>query len=128
MNIFKEENHIKKIKFKNPFVDQLEDCCSIHNLKDLKRKGTVFPHPIGIVIAKDAQIGKDCVIYQNVTIGKKHGKTKEKAPLIGDNVTIYANSIIIGEIKIGNNVIIGANCVVNTDIPIIRLLLETLQG
>lgn len=73
MNIFKEDNHINirflgiKIEFKNPFVDQLEDCCSIHNLKDLKRKGTIFPHPIGIVIAKDAQIGKDCVIYQNVT-------------------------------------------------------------
>lgn len=116
MNIFKEDNHINirflgiKIKFKNPFVDQLEDCCSIHNLKDLRLKGTVFPHPIGIVIAKDAQIGKNCVIYQNVTIGKKTGKTKEKAPMIGDNVTIYANSVIIGEIKIGDNAIIGTNC------------------
>lgn len=105
MHIFKENNHINirilglKIKFKNPFVDQLEDCCSIHNLKELRKKRIKFPHLIGIVIAKDAQIDEDCVIFQNVTIGKKNGLTKQKAPKIGKKVTIYANSVIVGDIK-----------------------------
>lgn len=123
MNIFKEDNHINirflglKIKFKNPFVNQLEDCCSIHNLKELQKKRIKFPHPIGIVIAKDAQIDEDCVIFQNVTIGKKNGLTKQGAPKIGKKVTIYANSVIVGDIKIGNFVVVGANSFVDFDIP-----------
>ena len=36
--------------------------------------------------------------------------------VIGDNVTLYANSSIIGEIKVGNNVIIGAHVLVTKDI------------
>ncbi len=76
-----------------------------------------FPHPIGIVIGgiKESQtvIGKNCTIYQNVTIGQNNNKY----PIIGDNVTIYAGAIIFGNIKIGNNVVIGANSVVNCSIP-----------
>ncbi len=121
--IYKEDNHINikiarlRIKFKNPFINQLEDCCSIHNLQELRKSGTIFPHPIGIVIAKEAEIGRNCVIYQNVTIGKKNGLTKQRAPKIGNNVKIYAGSVIAGDITIGDNCIIGANSTVLTDIP-----------
>lgn len=76
-----------------------------------------FPHPVGIVIGggKDNQvkIGKNATIYQDVTIGQNNNKY----PTIGNNVTIYAGAKIIGDIRIGNNVVIGANAVVNKNVP-----------
>jgi len=65
-------------------------------------------------IQKGAKIGKNCIIYHQVTIGSKEDKF---APVIGDNVIIYPHSIIIGGIKIGNNAIIGAGAVVTKDVP-----------
>ena len=53
-------------------------------------------------------IGSNLTISQNVTIGNKNGKSA----LIGDNCDIGVGAVILGEIKIGNNVIIGANSVV----------------
>lgn len=66
-----------------------------------------------VVIHRNAIIGKNCTILHNVTIGKTH----KGVPRIGDNVTIGANSVIIGPICIGNNVTIGAGSVVVKDVP-----------
>ena len=71
-----------------------------------------FPHPRNIVIGENAIIGKKLTIYNNVTIGQNHGDY----PKIGDNVTIYPGSVIVGKIIVGDNVIIGANSFVNKDI------------
>ena len=52
-------------------------------------------------------------VYQGVTIGNKgNGSRSEITPTIGDNVSICANATVIGGIKIGNNVVIGAGSVV----------------
>ncbi len=120
-----------KLKFKCPSVNQLEDACCIPNLKELLESGTSFPHPVGIVINKHAKIGKNCTIFQNVTIGDKVIETKygvfppsasenikqREVPEIGDNVIICAGAIIIGKVKIGDNSLIGAGAVVLSDIP-----------
>lgn len=75
----------------------------------------VLPHGLnGIIVSQYAKIGKNCIIYHQVTIGSKEDKF---APVIGDNVIIYPHSIIIGGIKIGNNAIIGAGAVVTKDVP-----------
>ncbi len=79
------------------------------------KKETKFPHPVGIVIGHQVKLGKGCTIYQNVTIGS--AKTKEAQPVLGSNVTIYANAVLIGPIHIGDNVIVGANSVVTQDVP-----------
>ena len=72
-----------------------------------------LPHGLhGIFISRYAVIGKDCWIYQNVTIGEVNGK----APVIGDGCFIGAGAIIVGDIRIGNNVKIGAGAVVSTDV------------
>ena len=77
-----------------------------------------LPHGIrGIFISHQAIIGKNSTIYQQVTIGDgkygiNRGEKKE-----GDNCFIGAGAKIIGKIKIGHNVRIGAGCVVATDIP-----------
>ena len=72
-----------------------------------------FPHPLGVVIGEGVTIGKNCCIYQNVTIGQKDNKY----PKIGNNVIIYANSVLVGDISIGDNCIIGANSFVNKSFP-----------
>lgn len=117
--ISREDAHIKivllglTIRFKNPLINQLGDCCCIPNLDRLLENGCKFPHPIGIVIVKGVSIGKNCRIFQNVTIGSKNGKI----PTIGNNVCIYPNSVIFGDITIGDNAIIGAGAVVLKDVP-----------
>lgn len=66
-----------------------------------------------VVIHRNAIIGKNCTILHNVTIGKTH----KGIPIVGDNVTIGANSVLIGPICIGDNVTIGAGSVVIKDVP-----------
>lgn len=74
-----------------------------------------LPHHLnGIIISPRAKIGKNCTIYQQVTIGQNEFGD---APTVGNNVTIGAGAKIIGKVKIGNNVKIGANAVVVKDIP-----------
>lgn len=70
---------------------------------------------IGVVLHDKSVLGKNCMIGQNCTIGGRKGHGGP--PIIGDNVYIAAGARLIGSFKIGNNVIIGANSVVLTDIP-----------
>ena len=67
---------------------------------------------LGIVISSEVKIGDNCKIYQNVTLGAG----KDGYPEIGNNVTIYSNSVVIGKIKIGDNAVIGACSFVNKDV------------
>lgn len=76
-------------------------------------EGTVFYHRgIGCVVHPKAVIGKDCKIFQSVTIGSKWSKANcfGEAPRIGNNVMIGAGAVILGDISIGDNSIIGAKC------------------
>lgn len=79
-------------------------------------KGTKFGYGgIGVVVHARAEIGENCIIGQNVTIGGRSGFYE--VPVIGNNVEICAGSRVLGPIKIGDNVIIGANAVVIKDVP-----------
>ena len=79
--------------------------------------GLYIPHTGGIVINPAAKIGERCYLAHNVTIGKVHAGDKAGVPDIGDDVFLGVGSVILGKIKIGNNVAIGANSVVVTDLP-----------
>jgi serine O-acetyltransferase len=77
-----------------------------------------MPHLNGIYIHKNAILGENCTVFQQVTIGVNEiGKMSRAAPNIGDNVYIGAGAKIIGGIIIGDNVIIGANAVITKSIP-----------
>lgn len=79
-----------------------------------------FPHGLtGVFISAGAKIGKNCVIFHQVTIGSNTlpDSRGKGAPVVGDNVYIGCGAKIIGNVHIGNNVRIGANCVVTQDIP-----------
>jgi len=82
-------------------------------------RSTRLRHPIGIVIGDGVSLGEGVIIYQNVTIGgaRVGDVVKGNYPSIGKNTIIFAGAIIIGNIKIGNNCVIGANAVVTKDIP-----------
>lgn len=74
----------------------------------------ILPHFLnGIIVSYGAKIGKNCTIFQQVTIGQN----SKGHPIIGDNVFIGAGARIIGKVTIGDNVKIGANAVVINDIP-----------
>lgn len=79
-----------------------------------------FPHGImGIFISDMTRIGKNAVIFQQVTIGADRltDSDNQGNPTIGDNVYIGAGAKIIGNVTIGNNCRIGANAVVYKDMP-----------
>ena len=61
-------------------------------------------------------IGKNCNISQGVTLGKANRGKYIGYPSIGDNVYIGPGAKIVGAVRIGCNVAIGANCVVTKDI------------
>ena len=70
-------------------------------------------HSIGIVLAK-AKYGEYLALHQGVTVGKNYGNTPE----IGDAVSIFPNSAVLGLTTIGDNCIISQGCsIVNRTIP-----------
>jgi serine O-acetyltransferase len=75
-----------------------------------------LPHPVGIVIGPKAEIGDDVLIYQNVTLGRRHAG-QPGSPKIMDNTVIYAGAVLVGGITVGPCATIGANSVVFDDVP-----------
>ena len=69
-----------------------------------------------IVINPEAKIGNNFTIAQGVLIGGAEGK-KRGFPTIGNNVMCCANSVIIGNVHIGDNVMIAPGAFVNFDVP-----------
>lgn len=78
-------------------------------------RGLRIHHFGGIILHPSVVIGENCTMYHSVTIGDKGGYGG--AAKIGDDVIIGAGAKIIGEILIGNNCKIGANAVVDKDVP-----------
>jgi len=76
--------------------------------------GLLIPHPNGIVIHPDAEIGPNCLIFQQVTIGVG---TRPGTPRIGGHVDIGAGAKILGGLRVGDHAKIGANAVVLQDVP-----------
>lgn len=74
-------------------------------------------HPCCIMI-NNVTIGENFQIQHNCTIGRKTLGigTPGTCPTIGNNVNMYAHSLIIGPVTVGDNVTIGANSLVNKDI------------
>jgi len=78
--------------------------------------GLCIGHVGGLVISKDAVIGRNFDVGQRVTIGASAGG-REGAPTIGDNVYIGIGATVTGKIRIGNGAKISANTLVINDVP-----------
>jgi len=80
-------------------------------------RGLFIDHGSGIVIGETTEIGDNCTLYQNVTLGGT-GKDKGKRhPTLGDNVLVGAGAKVLGPFRLGNNVKVAANAVVLEAIP-----------
>ncbi len=79
--------------------------------------GFYIGHFSRIIVSPLCRIGKNCNISQGVTIGITNRGKNKGYPTIGDNVYIGPGAKIIGSVKVGNCVAVGANCVVTKDVP-----------
>lgn len=79
--------------------------------------GLYIGHYGNIFLPNGVKIGKFCNISHENTIGIAGRNEKRGLPEIGDFVYIGPGAKIIGRIKIGNHVAIGANAVVTKDLP-----------
>lgn len=79
-------------------------------------KGLMIWHGYGTVINAQS-VGENCQIWQLCTLGKKTTAPIENRPIIGDHVKICTNSLIIGNIKIGDHSTIAGGSIVINDVP-----------
>jgi len=75
-------------------------------------KNFFIDHGMGVVIGETAIIGDNCLVYQGVTLGGTGKETGKRHPTIGNNVTLGAGAILLGNISIGDNSNVGAGSVV----------------
>lgn len=80
-------------------------------------KGLYMGHPYNITINQNSIIGDNVNIMKGVTIGAENRGDRVGCPTIGNRVYLGINSTVVGNIKIGNDVLISPNTFVNIDIP-----------
>ncbi|MCX6651797.1 MAG: serine O-acetyltransferase [Methanomassiliicoccales archaeon] len=81
-------------------------------------KGFFIDHAVGVVIGETAIVGDNVSVFQGVTLGGVSAdKGRKRHPTIGNNVTIGAHAVILGDITVGDDVKIGAGSVVVKDVP-----------
>ncbi|MBL7714146.1 MAG: serine O-acetyltransferase [Bdellovibrionales bacterium] len=80
-------------------------------------KRLVIDHGMGLVIGQTSVIGDDCILFHGVTLGGTHFEKKKRHPTLGNHVVIGAGAKILGNIRIGDGVRVGANSVVIQDVP-----------
>lgn len=88
----------------------------IHPAAKLGRR-LVIDHGMGVVIGETAEIGDDCYLYHQVTLGVARTSGGKRHPTVGNNVIIGAGAKVLGPITIGDNARIGSNAVVLDSVP-----------
>lgn len=80
-------------------------------------KGFFIDHGMGVVIGETAEIGDFVTLFQDVTLGGTGKERGKRHPTVGNHVVVGAGAKILGAIRIGDNVKIGANSVVLKSVP-----------
>jgi len=74
-------------------------------------------HGSGVVIGETTEIGDDCLLYQGVTLGGTGNEKGKRHPTLGNRVVVGTGAKILGSIRIGDDVKIGAGSVVVHPVP-----------
>jgi serine O-acetyltransferase len=81
-------------------------------------KGLFIDHGMAIVIGETAEIGKNCIMFHRVALGGTGKHIGKRHPTIGDNVMLGTAATLLGPVKVGNNVKVGAETfIINHDVP-----------
>lgn len=80
-------------------------------------RGLYLGHPYNITVNSAVKIGEYCSLHKGCTIGAENRGKRQGAPVLGDYVYVGINATIIGNVKIGNDVMIAPNSFVNFDVP-----------
>ena len=80
-------------------------------------EGLFIGHLGRVIIHPDAKLGKNINIGTGVTIGMQNRGAKKGTPVIGDNCWIGTNAVIVGNVKIGSDVLVAPLAYVNFDVP-----------
>lgn len=123
----KHQSMLTKAMFKKKFSWKTLLLCDIR--LDRIPASTKFVHPYGICIRESVVFGENCTVMQGVTIGNKHPFIpSDGLTWIRNNVFFGAGSTILGDITIGNNVVIGAGAIVLADVPDGMTIVGTWKG
>ncbi|MEO5333866.1 MAG: serine O-acetyltransferase [Magnetococcus sp. YQC-5] len=81
--------------------------------------GLMIAHPAGLTVGRGCVLGRNVTLFQNVTLGATDWRADRihGFPVLGDNVFVFAGAALLGSIRIGNDVVVGANAVVIHDLP-----------
>lgn len=77
--------------------------------------GLRLPHPMGIIIAPNVTLGRDCDVYADVRLVLAHGA--RQGPTLGDHVFLGDGAKVVGNVTVGHHAVIGVSTVVTKDIP-----------
>ncbi len=88
----------------------------IHPGAEISR-GFFIDHGMGVVIGETTVIGDNVTLFQGVTLGGTGKEKGKRHPTLASNIVVGAGAKILGSIRIGDNVMIGANAVVLKDVP-----------
>lgn len=80
-------------------------------------KGLYLGHPYNITLNPNAVIGDNCNIHKGVLIGQENRGKRAGAPKVGNRVWIGINAALVGNITVGDDVLIAPNSYVNCDVP-----------
>ncbi len=112
-----QKGRLNRFVFKPLFVVVRSWKC-IDMSVDVKIGGGLYMgHASCFTINSHAVLGRNCSIHKGALIGRENRGKRKGAPVIGDEVWIGINAVIVGNVKIGNDVLIAPNSYVNFDVP-----------
>lgn len=111
-SIFKNRKDCSNLADKLYYLNRIMNSCDLYYEVELPKIFNL-DHPVGSVIGR-GNFGDYFTFSQNCTVGNN----KNIYPIIGNNVTMMANTMILGNCKIGDNVTLGAGaCIKDENVP-----------
>ena len=80
-------------------------------------KGLYLGHPYNITVGRGVIIGDNVNLHKGCTIGVENRGLRKGAPRIGNCVYVGINAAIVGNVHIGNDVVIAPNSFINFNVP-----------
>lgn len=80
-------------------------------------KGIYLGHPYNITIGDEVIIGDNINLHKGCTIGRENRGKRMGSPTVGNFVSVGINATVVGNVTIGDDVMIAPNSFVNFDVP-----------